>query len=360
MNDDVYHRLAKVLDTLPSGFPATESGVEIRLLKKVFEPDEAELFCDLRLKFETADQIARRTGRPKEGLQEKLLQMRTKGQIQGVEFKGTWVFKMIPWVIGIWEYQVKRMDREFAELNEEYYRVFGPRFFKTGPQLMKVLPVKDRITARQEVLPRDKVSEIIENGKSFALADCVCKKEKALVEQPCDKPMEVCLAVAPFAGVYKNFDHWGRTITKKEAYEVLEKAEKAGLVHLTHNVQDGNYFICNCCGCCCLALRAITELGIEGAIYSTQVAIIDQETCVGCGICADERCQVNAIEQDDDTYRVIEEKCIGCGLCVSTCPEEAIALEPRPEAEQSTPPKDGKAWMEARARARGVDYGAFK
>jgi len=49
MSDEVYHKLAKVLDTLPNGFPATESGVEIKLLKRIFEPEQAELFCDLKL-----------------------------------------------------------------------------------------------------------------------------------------------------------------------------------------------------------------------------------------------------------------------------------------------------------------------
>ena len=61
MSEDVYKKLTKVLDTLPNGFPATEDGVEIKILKKIFEPDEAELLCRLRLEFETAQQIAERT-----------------------------------------------------------------------------------------------------------------------------------------------------------------------------------------------------------------------------------------------------------------------------------------------------------
>ena len=79
MSDDVYRKLAKVLDTLPNGFPATENGVEIKLLEKIFEPDQADLFCDLRLQFESAEQIAERTGRPLEGLEEKLIGMKKDG-----------------------------------------------------------------------------------------------------------------------------------------------------------------------------------------------------------------------------------------------------------------------------------------
>ena len=51
MADEIYHKLARVLDTLPNGFPTTESGVEIKLLKRIFSPELADLFCDLRLTF---------------------------------------------------------------------------------------------------------------------------------------------------------------------------------------------------------------------------------------------------------------------------------------------------------------------
>ena len=80
MSDEIYHKLAKVLDTLPSGFPATESGIEIKILKKIFTPEEADLFCDLRLTPENAEQIAKRTGRPIEGLEEMLISMWKRGK----------------------------------------------------------------------------------------------------------------------------------------------------------------------------------------------------------------------------------------------------------------------------------------
>ena len=39
----------------------------------------------------------------------------------------------------------------------------------------------------------------------------------------------------------------------------LDRAEQAGLVHLTDNVQDKVNFICNCCGCCCGFLGTVTN-----------------------------------------------------------------------------------------------------
>jgi electron transport complex protein RnfB len=43
MSQDVYRRLAERLDAIPNGFPATESGVELKLLAKIFAPEEAAL-----------------------------------------------------------------------------------------------------------------------------------------------------------------------------------------------------------------------------------------------------------------------------------------------------------------------------
>jgi hypothetical protein len=81
MSDEIYYKVAKVLDTLPNGFPSTASGVEIKLLKKVFTPEQADLFCDMRLTLETVEEIASRTERPLKGLKELLMTMAKSGQL---------------------------------------------------------------------------------------------------------------------------------------------------------------------------------------------------------------------------------------------------------------------------------------
>ncbi len=356
MSDAVYQRLAKVLDTLPNGFPKTESGVEIQLLKKVFTPEEADLFCDLRLTMETASQIAERTGRPLEGLEEKLTAMWKRGEIFGIDLGGVKMFKMIPWVLGIYEFQLNRMDREFAELTEDYAPYLAKSFFSDKPQYMQVIPIEQEVAARSEALPYEKVSTLIESGQSFAVADCICKKEKGLLGQRCNKPLEVCLAVSPIPGTMEQFGHWGRPITREEAYAVLQKSEEAGLVHMIQNVESGHYFICNCCGCCCGILRGINEFGFLDAVNSSYYAEIDPKTCIACGVCQSERCQVHAIDERDGVYQVNRERCIGCGLCVSTCPSDSIRLIRKTPEELLPRPKDEDDWMRRRGQNRGIDF----
>jgi NAD-dependent dihydropyrimidine dehydrogenase PreA subunit len=359
-NKDIYKKLSKVLDTLPNGFPETESGVEIKLLKKIFTPEEADLFCDLRLSFETPEQVAERTGRPLEGLSDRMKTMWQKGQLFGVDFGEAQIYKMLPWVFGIYEFQLKRMDREFAELCDEYTPVFGKQFFENTPQLMQVIPIENEIQNTQAALPFEKASTIIEKGKSFAVNECICKKEKALLDQRCDKPLEVCMGIAPVPGVFEGDNPWGgRVITKEEAYKILQDAEEAGLVHMTSNVQDGQFYICNCCGCCCGVLRSINELGVKNAIHSNYYAVIDPDLCDNCGLCASDRCQIEAIREGDTAYEIIKDKCIGCGLCITTCPAEAIRLERKPDNECITPPTDEEEWYKKRADSRGIDYSNF-
>jgi electron transport complex protein RnfB len=361
MSDEVYKKLAKVLDTLPNGFPSTPNGVEIKLLRKIFMPEQAELFCNLRMTFETAEQIAERAGRPLSGLEEQLTAMDEAGQLQAVQLGETKFFRMVPWAFGIYEFQLHRLDRELAELCEEFLPFYHRQFCSNTPQLMQVLPIEKEIAVQQESLPYERVSALIDRNEAFLVNECICKKEKGLLGKPCEKPLHVCLAMAPFPGVFDK-SPYGRVITKPEAYELLKASEDAGLVHLTANVQNGRIYICNCCGCCCGVLRSITDLGIPAShvVNSLYYAEIDPEMCSGCGICLDERCQVVAIEETENEFRIIRERCIGCGLCISKCPQEAIRLVHKEEAERIPPPVTEDAWFEERGRIRGIDYSPYK
>jgi NAD-dependent dihydropyrimidine dehydrogenase PreA subunit len=359
MSDDVYHRLAKVLDTLPNGFPPSPDGIEVRLLQKIFNPDEADLFCDLRLSFETPQQIAQRTGRALEGLEEKLSGMRQKGQVMGVDLGEVKIFRMVPWLFGIFEFQLPRLDKELAELAEAYMKTFGPPFFANKPQLMQILPVEQKLPDRSSALPYQQISAILENGQSFSVNECICKKERKLLGHACSHPSQVCLAIAPLPGYFETTQSWGKPITREQAYALMDQAEESGLVHMTNNYQGGHFFICNCCACCCGVLRAINEWGLSEGVNSQFYARIDPAACVACGTCAEKRCQVRAIAEADGTYRVIAEKCIGCGLCVTTCPSQAISLLKKDEKHCTPPPADEKQWFKQRGMMRGVDFSRY-
>jgi ferredoxin len=106
-------------------------------------------------------------------------------------------------------------------------------------------------------------------------------------------------------------------------------------------------------------LRA-AALGLPNVVNSHYYAEIDPELCTACGICADARCQVKAIRKGEDSCRVVKKRCIGCGLCVTTCPAEAIRMVHKKPEDRTCPPQDENAWLEERARIRGVDFTKYK
>jgi len=351
--DEVYYRLRDVLDSIPNGFPPTNDGIEIQILKKIFSGEEADIATKMKMKFETAEDMAERTGMDEAHLKKKLKEMTDKGQIFGVTIGDAAIYKLVPFVMGVYEWQVKRMDKELAGLIERYFsRDFGMNFHATPPPLMKVVPVEQEIPRTSVVEPYESASRLIENGKAWAVEECICRKEKRLLGKGCDNPLEVCLGIAPLENFFDTW-FWGRSITKEEALDILKKSEEAGLVHQTSNTREGQVYICNCCGCCCNILRGINELDLPDSVgRSNYRAAVDPGLCTSCAACQ-ERCQVRAI--DIDSVAVVNERCIGCGLCVSACPAEAIKLVRRDEGEIAYVPADEKEWMKKRAESRGRD-----
>jgi len=354
MFQDVYRRLAQTLDAIPNGFPATESGVELRLLAKIFTPEEAHLASVMGLHREPADVIAARAGVEVRTARRTLKTMVRKGQIRFGRKDRQLVFGLLPFVVGIYEEQVARMDEELAALFEAYFQeAQGGVSQYGGPSIHRVIPVEEAVPAGVEIYAYERASELLEKAKAWGVRDCICRVQQRLVGKGCDHPIENCLVFAPVEGV---FDHseTTRPISKEEALRILREAEDAGLVHSPGNYRDGNHYICNCCTCCCGVLRSVSEFSIPTAIAKSDfVAVVEADLCAGCGDCL-ERCQFGALDLPVDVCLVDVGRCVGCGLCVTVCPTEALRLERRPEGEIPPPPADFHDWLAQRAEARGL------
>lgn len=352
--NEVYHRLAKRLDELPHGFPSTESGVELKILKKIFSPEEAEMALKIRPVPETVDAIAGRLGKTVPEMQAILDSMVKKGQIGSISAAGVQTYALFPFIVGIWEFQMNHLDKELAELFHEYYPALAEVLGKYSPSVTRVIPVQSQIKAEHQVLPYEDVRQIFEQSRSFQLMNCICRKEQALLGKPCSHSSDVCVGFSRHDGAFDKYP-LGKIISQNEALKVLDKAEEEGLVHLTYNLQGDSFFLCNCCSCCCLSLRAVKDFNAPHLLAkSYYVAHIDQETCAACGTCADERCPMEAVVEDDGQYSVQPERCIGCGVCTNTCPTESITLVRRPESEWEQPAANILDWYVKRAQSRGI------
>jgi MinD superfamily P-loop ATPase len=66
----------------------------------------------------------------------------------------------------------------------------------------------------------------------------------------------------------------------------------------------------------------------SGPFLSGHVAVIDPETCNGCGECVGS-CAFGAIRRTGAGHRVDPARCEGCGVCVRHCPQRAIEFPDR-------------------------------
>ena len=352
MIEDIYQQLARHLDDLPGGFPPTESGVELRILRRLFTSEQAELALRLTLIPEEPRVVARRAGIDTVAATRRLEEMAKQGLILRMEPENgdkPFQYMAAQFVIGIWEFHVNDLDIALIKDMNEYMPTLSEEIWKV-PQL-RTIPVGRSISVQTEVLPYEKAEELVRAQEKILVAPCICRREHTMSGHGCDKPEETCLVFGIGMDYYKR-NGIGRVIDQREALDILEKANEAGLVLQPGNSQE-LMNICCCCGCCCQVLKAFKRREKPASMAATAFIVnTNPDTCSGCETCID-RCQMEALRIENDHVVLNKDRCIGCGLCVSTCLTESLTLVRKPESEQLTVPKDVEKAAIQLGKARG-------
>ena len=243
MERDLYEKLAEHLDNLPGGFPRTDSGVEIRILRRLFTPEDAELALRLTLIPEKPRVVARRAKIPVDEAARRLEEMNNKGLIMGVQRKGkSSLYMALQFVVGFWEAQVNKLNRELVEDFEEYLPILmDVDTWRKTPQ-MRTIPVEKSITFQPEMMLYERAEELVRNNKTFAVSNCICRQEHRILGKGCDKPEESCLQFGMAAQGVVSMGR-GRAISREEALAILNRAEETGLVLQPANAKNP-LFIC--------------------------------------------------------------------------------------------------------------------
>ena len=351
MNND-YKKLAEELDRIPNGFPGTESGVELKLLAKLFTPEDAALASSLSLEPRSLKEIAEANGLEEAETKTRLISMVKRGLIDLKREEGRgFVFHLIPMVVGFYERQNAKIDKEFAQLFEQYYHERFHETMLSQPSVHRIIPLEKAIPVDIDVMPYEKASTYLDRAQSWGVLDCICRVQKRLIGQGCNHTVKNCLVFSPKPGAFQKTEEI-ETISHEEALRILAEADREGLVHSINNAQTEVYYVCNCCTCSCGVLRGMVEYGSENSIARSDFyAVSDPDLCSGCEICLD-RCSFNAITMEDGLCQVERSSCYGCGLCISTCDTGALSLVQKSSEELAPPPSDDEAWRRIRAASR--------
>lgn len=342
---------------MPVGYPATESGVELRLLKFLFTPEQAEIALGLDHRFRTVEQIHERIKHleisPQE-LETRLEEMVDRGNTYRKRKDGMNLYANIPLVIGMIELAGPRLTPEvLMDTNNYFQEGFAAEYASSKVPQTRIIPVGKSINAEHRIGTYEELRALIEKaGDRIRIGECMCRNGMKAAGQPCKVTtrQETCMAFLDFADMVGE-KGWGRKITKEEALEIAAKNEEDGLVLQPANEQEPE-FLCSCCGDCCGILRMAKAMPRPAdVVASNYYAVSDPDTCIACETCVD-RCQMDAVELKDDVAVVNQDRCIGCGVCIPTCPSEAMQLVKKDQV--IAPPKDMEALYEAIMQQKGI------
>jgi electron transport complex protein RnfB len=347
--DTLYRKLQQHLDRMPVGFPATESGVEIRILRQLFTPAEAELTLQASAIPEPAATIQRRVkpAMPLAEVTSRLEQMANAGLILRIHAKREPLYAKMIFAVGFYERQLKRLTPELERDCREYLLGAYAQAVhsKKTPQL-RTVPVNKAIPVERNVATYAGIRAYVESSAGpFATMDCICRHGRELLGEKCAQTSlkENCLTLGVAAREMVRIGQ-GRSISREEMLDLLDAADREGLVLQPENTKKP-LFVCCCCGCCCAVLTSAKRFPKPAEYFSSSFqAEVDADLCDACGVCQT-RCQMDALldgdAAGDGKIQVDRERCIGCGLCVTTCPSGALRLVENPR--RKVPPDDTKA-----------------
>lgn len=336
--DRDYHRLQRHLNRQAIGFPASRSGAEIRFLKRIFTPYEAQVATCLTYKYELVEKIYERCG----ALVQSPLQLNSlldrivvKGGLECRMRDGRKYYANAPLMIGMYEMQNNRLDPDLVRDFNEYLATssFGIEVISAKLPQTRTIPIKASIKLQLHTATYDDVGIMLESCDGpFVLLDCICRKKKAIMGEVCKvtQRKETCLGIGSYAQLSLIIGI-GREISRAQAVAAIEQNQREGLVLQPSNTEKPD-FICSCCGCCCamLGLHRVLPKPLD-FWASNHIAVVDQLACKACGLCIS-RCQVDAMKAGTGgrPAQVDLNLCIGCGLCVPTCPQKAVSLSGKP------------------------------
>ena len=282
--------------------PFDENSPEYWALDEVLTDEMAEIGLKMKMrKPYTLDEMVKLTGIEKDHLEKVLEEMAWIGIIEynWENDLGIKQYDLPPYVMG---------SGEFFNMNEELLAAH-PRLAEFFADManwplhdiahfvpeggagigMHVIPVEKAIEKEEHSISIEKISYWLDKySPKIAASPCSCRLSRKYVDEGCgDDFHDWCILLGDMATFALETNKASRYITKEEALEIFEKAEKLGFVHEITNMdgEDKIFAICNCNPKVCLALKNPGMYNTPNLVRSAYTARVQTENCVACGQC---------------------------------------------------------------------------
>lgn len=321
-----------------------------KILALLFEDKEAFVASKFPLHEATLKELAQHTKLDETELLPILESMANKGLITDMPYGDQTYYLLNPGVIGFFEYTFmkNRSDlpvAEVARLMTEYFHHDMQRgqiseFFGSKTPLTRSMVYEEHIPVSSVITPYESAREIINRTSYGAVTMCFCRHKKVHLGEKCKRgvPIEgTCIILGKGARFFTRRG-FAQEKSKEELLDIIDFAHSLNLTHITDNIRNRPTFICNCCKCCCEIMAGVQAGYFDGVAKSSFIAQIDEDLCDYCGECFT-ICNIGSIhlskrskekETDRRFSEVTVQSCLGCGACISSCPQNAISLVPRP------------------------------
>ena len=223
-----------------------------------------------------------------------------------------------------------RQDRD--KLWFEYFEAVADE----SPQAEELRQKLDNLIQANEpcqVAPLSDCLKLAEVAQPLVSMSCICRKQMRAADER--SPLEyTCGGLG--VGLLK-WERWPeryrggvKFVNVDESKKWARDMNKRGFVPII--MIYGERFVGGICMCdypACDAIAGRLDFGWH-CLKGHYVAIIEEDKCNGCGICA-QRCQWGALKFNVTTGKagIDQFRCFGCGLCETACPQGAIYLEER-------------------------------
>jgi len=334
-----YKELIDRYNKFPHGAPESEALYEI--LKVMFTHEEASLVSLLPIKPFAVKDAAKIWGKTEAESFEILNTLAEKALLLDMNDQTEQKYVVPPPMIGFFEFALMRTGGHFdqkllSELFHQYLETeedFMRKLLSLKTPIGRILVNEEAVKDADEVyvLDYERATKIIKNAESVGVSRCYCRHKAEHLGEACDAPQEVCLSI-------NNLSHslskhgYAQLITKEKALDILSTAYDHNLIQFAENVQNDVGFICNCCSCCCMALKGAKKMGIPQTLSSSNFIATMNDQCVSCKKCVP-LCPVGCFEvqEKEGTDKVTFDPslCLGCGVCERVCKLDALEMVKR-------------------------------
>jgi len=353
MAQEVYKQMLEVMKQRRGAYAGMDIPEFYALVEALFTPQEAAVNNVMSRKPLTAGEIAAEMGKGAEEIESTLETMADKGLCKTFMRDGTRFYQGEPFMPGIFEYQfiagkTAPRDIKIARLIYDYKKAFkaaGEDTRMTFPSA-RVITVDRTIAAGNTVHTYDQVSTYIRKYEPIAVGTCFCRHAAKLRDEDVhDMPTDVCMWFGEMAE-YAIERLGAKQMDREEASRVLDRAEAAGLIHMSRNTTEEINFICNCDRWHCDVVKGVLKQPKPALFFNSGFQpLFDPDLCTACETCI-ERCPPGALTMGENEIPEVDlDRCFGCAVCATGCPSEAIVMEAK--SGFPVPPRDTKELITA-------------